>query len=92
MPVAPVGYPDGMTDYSEHGAIPIEDAATDDPPTVDEVQDEQRRRYPEQAATSSLNPDSVDPRSVNQDRDAGSGAEGATSTGDADSQDPPPAR
>ncbi len=41
-----------MTDYSEHGAIPVEDAATDDPPTVDEVIERQRREYPEQARTS----------------------------------------
>jgi hypothetical protein len=33
-----------MSDYTEHGAIPIEDAAVDDPPTVDEVLERQRRR------------------------------------------------
>lgn len=33
-----------MTDWSEQGAIPAEDAAVDDPPTVDEVLEEQRRR------------------------------------------------
>ena len=33
-----------MTDWSEEGAIPVEDAAVDDPPTVDEVLEEQRRR------------------------------------------------
>jgi hypothetical protein len=41
-----------MTDYSEQGAIPVEDAATDDPPTVDEVLERQREEYPEQAATA----------------------------------------
>ena len=33
-----------MTDYTEHGAVPAEDAAVEDPPTVDEVAEEQRRR------------------------------------------------
>jgi hypothetical protein len=41
-----------MTDYSEHGAIPVEDAAVEDPPTVDEVAERQRREHPEQAATA----------------------------------------
>ena len=33
-----------MTDWSEQGAVPIEDAAVEDPPTVDEVLEEQRQR------------------------------------------------
>jgi len=33
-----------VTDYSESGAVPIEDAAVDDPPTVEEVLDEQESR------------------------------------------------
>jgi hypothetical protein len=33
-----------MTDYSERGAIPTEDAVVEHPPTVDEVLEEQRRR------------------------------------------------
>lgn len=33
-----------MSDYTSEGAVPIEDAAVDDPPTVDEVLEEQRRR------------------------------------------------
>jgi hypothetical protein len=40
-----------MTDYSEQGAIPVEDAVADDPPTEDEVRDAQDHEYPEQAAT-----------------------------------------
>ena len=40
-----------MSDYSESGAQPIDDAAVDDPPTVDEVRRDQDERYPEQAAT-----------------------------------------
>ncbi len=43
-----------MSDYSEHGTIPVEDAAVDDPPTVDEVDERQRRDFPEQARTSTL--------------------------------------
>jgi hypothetical protein len=33
-----------MTDWSEQGAVPVEDAAVEHPPTVDEVFEEQRRR------------------------------------------------
>ena len=44
-----------MTDYSEQGAVPIEDAAVADPPTVDEVLEQQRREHPEQASTSTMN-------------------------------------
>jgi hypothetical protein len=40
-----------VSDYSEQGAIPVEDAATEDPPTVDEVLERQRTEHPEQAAT-----------------------------------------
>jgi hypothetical protein len=39
-----------MTDYSEQGAVPIEDAVVEDPPTVDEVLEEQRRRERERDA------------------------------------------
>ena len=48
-----------MSDYTEHGAVPVEDAAVDDPPTVDEVLARQRAEYPEQAATSTEQPNSV---------------------------------
>lgn len=51
MDGSPSGYGGPMTDYSAQGAIPVEDAAVDHPPTVDEVAAEQERRYPEQAAT-----------------------------------------
>lgn len=40
-----------MTDYSESGAVPVEDAAVDDPPTVDEVLQRQAERFPDQART-----------------------------------------
>jgi hypothetical protein len=43
-----------MTDYSEQGAVPVEDAAVADPPTVDEVLEEKRRERPEQAVTSTM--------------------------------------
>ena len=39
-----------MTDYSEQGAIPVEDAAVPDPPTVDEVLARQRELESEPAA------------------------------------------
>lgn len=41
-----------MSDYSEHGAIPVEDAAVDDPPTEAEVIEAQKEHFPEQAATA----------------------------------------
>jgi hypothetical protein len=40
-----------MSDYSESGARPVDDAAVDDPPTEGEVRAAQERNYPEQAAT-----------------------------------------
>ena len=49
-----------MTDYSEHGAIPAEDAATEHPPTVDEVLERQREEFPEQARTSTMQPGMTD--------------------------------
>ena len=45
-----------MSDWSEQGAVPVEDAAVEDPPTVDEVLERQRVEYPEQAATSTQQP------------------------------------
>lgn len=49
-----------MSDYSEHGAIPIEDAAVDDPPTEEEVRHAQEREYPDQAATATYRPENAD--------------------------------
>jgi hypothetical protein len=45
-----------VSDYTEHGSVPIEDAAVENPPTVDEVLERQREEYPEQAATSTQQP------------------------------------
>jgi hypothetical protein len=45
-----------MSDYSEEGAIPVEDAAVDDPPTEAEVREAQRRNFPEQAETAEGRP------------------------------------
>jgi hypothetical protein len=45
-----------MTDYTEHGAEPVDDAAVDDPPTEEEVRAAQEREYPEQAATADGRP------------------------------------
>jgi hypothetical protein len=49
-----------MSDYSEHGTEPVEDAAVADPPTEAEVRAAQERDYPEQAATA----EHGDPREV----------------------------
>lgn len=49
-----------MTDYSEHGAVPIDDAAPDDPPTVDEVIERQLDEHPEQARTSTMQAEITD--------------------------------
>ena len=43
-----------MTDYSEHGAAPIDDADTEDTPAVDEVVERQLVEQPEQARTSMM--------------------------------------
>jgi hypothetical protein len=43
-----------VSDYSDTGAVPVDDAATDEPPTVDEVVERQRVEYPEQARTSTM--------------------------------------
>jgi hypothetical protein len=43
-----------MSDYSEQGAAPVEDAAVADPPTVDEVVERQQAEHPAQAKTSSF--------------------------------------
>ena len=40
-----------MSDYSESGALPVDDAVVPDPPTEDEVRRAQDERYPTQAAT-----------------------------------------
>lgn len=62
-----------MTDYTSEGAVPIEDAAVEDPPTVDEVLEEQRRR-------DDLPDPSDDPRTQQVDR---------TGPGEDDEQDDP---
>jgi hypothetical protein len=51
-----------MSDYSEQGAVPVEDAATDSPPTVDEVAARQEQEYPEQARTSTARVPPTDDR------------------------------
>lgn len=40
-----------MSDYTQSGAVPVDDAAVADPPTEDEVRSEQERLHPHQAAT-----------------------------------------
>lgn len=44
-----------MSDYSASGAVPIDDAVVEDPPTVDEVIRRQQEQYPDQAVTSMMN-------------------------------------
>jgi hypothetical protein len=63
-----------MSDYSEHGTEPVEDAAVSDPPTDAEVRAAQERDYPEQAATA----EHGDPRQVldELEGDAGDAADG----------------
>ena len=41
-----------MTDYTEQGAVPVDDAAVPNPPTVDEVMNEQAEEFPDQARTA----------------------------------------
>jgi len=49
-----------MSDYSERGALPVDDAAVEHPPTVDEVAELQRELYPEQAESSMMQPGLTD--------------------------------
>ena len=74
-----------MSDYSEGGAVPVEDAVIEDPPTVDEVMEAQRRDYPEQAATSPAGAapgDEVDSPGDPGDEAAATVEAGGTPTGD----------
>lgn len=50
------GYGTEMTDYSDSGTVPVEDAAVPNPPTVDEVLERQREEHPDQASTSTQQP------------------------------------
>ena len=61
------GYRAGMSDYSEHGSLPVEDAAVHDPPTEEEVRAAQERDHPEQAATAQHG----DPRRVVEELEHG---------------------
>jgi hypothetical protein len=78
-----------VTDYTEHGSVPIEDAAVENPPTVEEVLERQRREHPEQAATSTHQPAAVradlsgDPHAELSAEEAAALAAGGTSSGDA---------
>ena len=45
-----------MTDYSEEGAVPVDDAAVDDPPTEEDVRAAQAEKYPEQAESADGHP------------------------------------
>ena len=49
-----------MSDYTANGAIPVEDAAVDDPPTVDEVLERQRIEDPGQYDPSMQHPAPAD--------------------------------
>lgn len=57
-----------MSDYSESGAQPVDDAAVEDPPTEGEVRAAQDRNYPQQAATRVEGVPSPDPSDATLDR------------------------
>jgi hypothetical protein len=68
------GYGGAMSDYSEHGAVPVEDASNPDPPTVAEVMAAQERDDPKQAATRlGMDPSvtSIDDLPSGEDADGG---------------------
>ena len=56
MPRDATGYRQHMTDYTEHGTVPVDDAAVDDPPTEADVRAAQAENYPDQAATADGRP------------------------------------
>ena len=62
-----------MSDYSESGAQPVDDAVVPDPPTEGEVREAQERNHPRQAATRREGTPGVDPTDGGLDRhpDAG---------------------
>ena len=64
----PPGYRHVMTDYSEEGAIPIDDDAVDDPPTEEEVRAAQQRNYPDQAKTADGRPGEPGDVGTNRER------------------------
>ena len=71
-----------MSDYSEQGAVPVEDAAVDDPPTVDEVAERQAREFPEQARTSTLHSGGRPEDEVEAAVDAGGDPTAPTASGE----------
>jgi hypothetical protein len=75
-----------MSDYSEQGPIPVEDAAVDDPPTVDEVLEQQRIKHPEQVPTSTMQPATT--REESATADAGGEIVGHDSEGGLDIEGP----
>jgi hypothetical protein len=71
-----------MSDYSEQGAVPVEDAAVEDPPTVDEVAERQAREHPEQARTSTMRGRARGADEVEAAVEAGGEPSGPTASGD----------
>ena len=63
-----------MSDSSEAGAQPVEDAVVDDPPTESEVLADQERNYPDQAATRLQGRPAADRVDADADADAGNGS------------------
>lgn len=63
-----------MSDYSEHGAEPVEDAAVEDPPTESEVKEAQERHHPRQAATAQRGDAAQNVDALRRDDDADDGS------------------
>jgi hypothetical protein len=57
-----------MSDYSESGAQPVDDAVVPDPPTEGEVREAQERNHPHQAATRMEGTPGTDPGDRGSDR------------------------
>jgi hypothetical protein len=62
-----------MSDYSESGAQPVDDAVVPDPPTEGEVRRAQERNHPEQAATRMEGTPGADPTGGGLDRNPDDG-------------------
>jgi len=86
MPTGVAGYAAAVSDYSEQGAVPVDDAVVDDPPTVDEVLERQRVEHPDQAATSTMQ--SVPTEEQSATEAAGGDIVGREPNGDLDIEGP----
>jgi hypothetical protein len=74
-----------MTDYTERGAVPVDDAATPVPPTIDEVLARRRAQRDQDSRTTDEDTDAED----TTDEDPSDGDPSGERTGDGTDPDGP---